>query len=832
MPAEIFRCPAPNCVCFYKTFYKLRNHIGRCHGLDPNFSITCGIDGCKNTYTSFLSYKNHTQRSHCQFFQQGKQPSEASGVGQQSDLDLFHQAEMKEPVPIIPSLECEHEKEESNMNYGTVEEEKDPFRKYLLFALKCRTQWKISNSASRDICSTVSSHIQAYGEASMEALLREDIPIENRLTELRKYHEQVMLNFKDIETEQRLWRYCLNKGLVEPVEVLLGHGDCREKETMQYIPMLKVLEAYLSLDDVSEVLLQKASDNKNLTAMSCFQDGCWYQENLFFQQHPNALMIQLYTDEFEVVNPLGGKKGKHKILVFYYSLLNIPQYLRSRLRHIHVAILVRSTYANKYGLDSVVECLKQDLYTLSQQGIMINGSGVQRRWYGALTVVSADNLESHKLAGFTTNFTHGRICRFCGTTRSNVNSVHSEANCRLRTDEAHNYHVQSVSQDPRLQSAYGVTGECPFVNLPAFSVTNCFVPDLMHDILEGSLMLVLKLVLHSLIHAKLFTLQELNRRIAAFSYGKADAVNKVQAIRKGSLHRSGSVSGSASQKWCLFRLLPFFVADMVPDGNEDWEMYLNFREIIDIIFSPVIERSLVSYLHVLIQDFLQAFTDKFPAITITTKMHHLIHYPRLILSFGPLIQYWCMRFEAKHGYFKNLVSRLFNFKNVASSLAKRHQLWQFYSFQGAMFNEGIQHSQGEFKFCDNFPEHVINALRQAHPDIPEKFCSVKSVVVDGFQYAIGQCIFTGWAGELPVLLSIEGIVILQCAYCYGRVLNVTHFNRHFFAYEFSGLGYEFKVNNLNLLSEPNAFDVYDLDSGNFVSMRYNLHEPLLFPPES
>lgn len=42
-------------------------------------------------------------------------------------------------------------------------------------------------------------------------------------------------------------------------------------------------------------------------------------------------------------------------------------------------------------------------------------------------------------------------------------------------------------------------------------------------------------------------------------------------------------------------------------------------------------------------------------------------------SCGPLSHIWCMRFEAKHHYFKYLAKVLGNFKNIAKTLTYRHQ---------------------------------------------------------------------------------------------------------------------------------------------------------------
>ena len=36
---------------------------------------------------------------------------------------------------------------------------------------------------------------------------------------------------------------------------------------------------------------------------------------------------------------------------------------------------------------------------------------------------------------------------------------------------------------------------------------------------------------------------------------------------------------------------------------------------------------------------------------------------------GPMTRYWCMRYEGKHIYFKDLAHRIKQFKNIAMSLS-------------------------------------------------------------------------------------------------------------------------------------------------------------------
>jgi hypothetical protein len=56
------------------------------------------------------------------------------------------------------------------------------------------------------------------------------------------------------------------------------------------------------------------------------------------------IFIQLYYDDFEPANPLGSKSVIHKIGAFYFTVLNFPQKLNSKLDMIHLVTLAYSGY--------------------------------------------------------------------------------------------------------------------------------------------------------------------------------------------------------------------------------------------------------------------------------------------------------------------------------------------------------------------------------------------------------------------------------------------------------------------------------------------------------
>ena len=49
---------------------------------------------------------------------------------------------------------------------------------------------------------------------------------------------------------------------------------------------------------------------------------------------------------------------------------------------------------------------------------------------------------------------------------------------------------------------------------------------------------------------------------------------------------------------------------------------------------------------------------------------------------GPLSRVWCMRFEAKHSYFKHIARVIGNFKNIPKTMALWHQHFMCYQLIG------------------------------------------------------------------------------------------------------------------------------------------------------
>ena len=62
-----------------------------------------------------------------------------------------------------------------------------------------------------------------------------------------------------------------------------------------------------------------------------------------------------FFDEFETANPLGSKKGIHKLGGIYFTLRNFPPKLNSCLINIHLYALFHAQDIKKYGFDTILD---------------------------------------------------------------------------------------------------------------------------------------------------------------------------------------------------------------------------------------------------------------------------------------------------------------------------------------------------------------------------------------------------------------------------------------------------------------------------------------------
>ena len=175
--------------------------------------------------------------------------------------------------------------------------------------------------------------------------------------------------------------------------------------------------------------------------------------------------------------------------------------------------------------------------------------------------------------------------------------------------------------------------------------------------------------------------------IGKFVYLGSDALDKPCLVSESATR----LSGHAVQNWVFLRLIPLLLYQFIQDkGNPVCIMLLKLKEIVEIVCAPTITESDVAYLIVCVEDYLFERKLQFPDTPLKPKHHYLYHYPELILAFGPLVRLWTLRFESKHTYFKKCARKLQNFRNLAKTLATRHQILQAYYSSGSHFIKSIE----------------------------------------------------------------------------------------------------------------------------------------------
>lgn len=120
------------------------------------------------------------------------------------------------------------------------------------------------------------------------------------------------------------------------------------------------------------------------------------------------------------MNPLGAKRNKCKICAFYYTVGNISAKYRSKLSHVHLALMVPHSHVKESGLETILQPLIADLEMLSTEGFTISFDEAEHTSHAALATISCDNLSAHMIGRFSVSFNTGRICRFCMASHSEI----------------------------------------------------------------------------------------------------------------------------------------------------------------------------------------------------------------------------------------------------------------------------------------------------------------------------------------------------------------------------------------------------------------------------
>ena len=788
-------CWVKNCSKTRDTIQRLLDHLRNGHSIHYNcVEVRCGQEGCPGTFVGFRALKRHLQKQHSHLESDSELALRESvfGVAQplmSSDDDT--QADLRNDDSLLIT-------DDSNVSVCLTSS-----CMQFLSQLQCKANMSMTNvqTVSESI-KVLLNDVANYACSRVKRLCRDaDINQSNTSAQMCLSDlSQLPDCLTPIETEHKRLKYLVQSGvLIEPQTIDLGHRvetrfssklgyneNVIVPNTMQYIPMHKLLAAVLNDPYYKSALDAFAAMRKDRDPeiISHFFDTDTYQKHPFFCAHPDALALHIFVDGFEVTNPLGSHTAVHKMEGLYMVIQNFPTEIQSKLSSVFLVALWHAHDVKKYGYDKILRPVVIALQELeSDEGVMVNNGGSDVTVRAALVLVSADNLGFNSLFGFCESFTATRFCRFCESTRDEADVTYDDVNMALRSKTTYDMAVAAASSSVYDARQTGIKRGCLLNDLKYFHVTANFVVDGMHDVLEGIAPFQIGLILVELSSRGYLTVEDLNRSITFFNYSLADKNSRPPTLT--ALH---CLKMSASEMWCFMRNLPLMIGVCVPRGDKYWKLLLMLLDIVDITFAPRITIPLSSYLRRLIDDHHSYFKELFPDKRLLPKHHFLVHYPRCLVASGPPVRYWCMRFEARHKFFKDVASQSHCYVNISKTLAKRFQL--------SVANNFMMHAQ----------EVVHNHYDQIGPSQDVLLCSLDDDSAAVISHAlhickqdnvflirwisIGHYTFKPHCVALCAVLDgqpqfgiVTKIVGLQSSIFFVlEMLQTLHFDQHFHAY--------------------------------------------------
>ena len=803
IPNYQFPCPAPDCTRKFSKYESLKSHIHRNHpsansaatsvrptsgsdNRDLHTNLICEVFNCGRKFRRFVEFQTHL-RSHitkgeeiqCPYKDCDKRFSKKSSYS--AHLSRNHRncspGSYRASVHVLSlddsptcSSECVDNFEETDQEHDKFDSlEAENFQEQYtenlaLFYLKLQAKCLLPSS----IIQTVISEFQTVHDLErdftsqrlQQKLVELDVTENQKQAILEEFNSKDLLkscNSSLLRTDYTRKAFFKKKiNYVPPVPIYLGKNTNRRECFSQYVSLLDSLKALFHQKSVREQHSNLLQSKHSESIFEDITDGKTFKRNELFQNSPNSVKVLLYQDAFEVVNPLGSAKKKHKVLGVYFTLADFYPYNRSNIDHMQLVLLCKERDLSYFGQEKIFSTLICDLKKLEQEGISVD-AGTKLK--GTLCAILGDNLGSHQIGGFVENFsTSSHICRYC--TLANSRFKDDVLACgATRTIQKYDAVVSKIEKSKQLgfvQIVEGIKHRSPFNSLQYFHVCQPgLAPCLGHDLFEGVVSYDLALCIRYFVHVKKwFTYNQLNRSISQFQFRGGDVNNKPNDVSEN----GEKIGGHAVQNWCLLRIFPILVGDRVTDySDEVWELVLLLRQIVEYICAPKINEGDVAYLHVLIENYLYLRYKLFPDKSLKPKHHYLHHYPQLIIELGPLIRIWTLRFESKHSYFRRCARMLQNFKNICSTLAERHQLYQAYLSAGNLFPPVLQARNPTPFFASSYCEAIRESVVKFQFS-PENTSELSEVTYKGTTYRKGLYVIIDTDEGHPVFGRI--VVIL------------------------------------------------------------------------
>lgn len=479
----------------------------------------------------------------------------------------------------------------------------------------------------------------------------------------------------------RLQHLCVRGTYIPPTQITIGQKmiTVRKQGTVtvqpfkcieQLIPLRKVLQMFFSLEGVMTETLNYINFLSLMTEKGLIenfiQGSFWVTRK---KKHGNKMVFPLFMffDDYESGNVLGSHSGIHKLGAVYVSVACMPPHRASSLTNIFLALLFHSSDRNNFGNGVIFQPLIEEFNFLLEYGVEINTASFKGKLYFELALILGDNLGIHSIIGFNESFSSNFPCRICNVSKEVMKEQCYEDENLYRNADQYEIHLAENNS-----SNTGIKEKCVWLAVKGFSLFEQVGVDVMHDILEGTAKYVMSFLIAKYVtDLKYFSIQLLNDKISSFDYGP-DTSSKPCILNMAHI-ANGNVKLSASEMLTFIRYFSLIIGEFVPYQDPYWKLYISLRKLIDLVTCQKITETTSDVLRCLVGELNELYLE-LTNQSLKPKFHFLTHYHALMKKFGPLINIWGMRFEAKHRTSKVAARASFNRRNITLTLAIKHQL--------------------------------------------------------------------------------------------------------------------------------------------------------------
>jgi hypothetical protein len=488
------------------------------------------------------------------------------------------------------------------------------------------------------------------------------------------------------------------------------------------VPFTAAFEKLLSNADVMAAVMQHRGTRYQRAQqpdgkICSYYDGAEHKKGPILSQQVDTYIIDMYYDDVTCTDSLGSYQ--RKLGMVYWTLKDLGAQHQTRLEHIHLNMLVWQADIERHGWEAITGLPGSMVRDLAGRGLQpppggeinITGEvGMVHVWPG---VWCADTPAAGALCGRNQSYSKAHsMCRLCNAGQSNrLTPQGFLCQCgglqllTIKEDKRQRHLWEEAKKAPprrrkraehetapamtlaEVQKAYGLKSKetaLSHLNQHGAWIANRCPMDVMHVLLEGIVKFTLARFLWYLHKVHHIPVETMNAILDSHPYSPHEVKDRPSHIKKDHLNKDkeAKLKQTASQVNCLARN---FYSMFIPtvealslQNDVKWKSVCMMLHFLFMCMMQEYTRDVLEWMERFYSEYLGVFETAWGKEAGKPKHHFATHIPVDIYNWGPAVHYWCMRYEAKHQWFKRLARRT-SHKNILWTLSSVHQFWMAYT---------------------------------------------------------------------------------------------------------------------------------------------------------